>query len=294
VIPRNHEGSAPGTIIQVTAPSEAEIARILALKEKCEQRMGIGIVLTGDFLRALDKPGVGALAYIKGTGCVGFAFFYSFAKEEAEVSIFVDPDEDQERVRSEILQRTIEICKLRGHLRLLVMNDRRSTGVKQIQTAGGKYVFSEHRMESHHEPFPPEHDIDLLRVDNDDARLREVELECFGQLYSKPDQRRLLAMFGGSPIGKIDVYDEGKDVELTGFCVLPGLRGKGLGKAILYKAVRQLRKEGKERISLDVQTDNDVALSLYLKSGFEKQFTLDYYAIPLEDMNSDEQHQHQQ
>jgi ribosomal protein S18 acetylase RimI-like enzyme len=50
--------------------------------------------------------------------------------------------------------------------------------------------------------------------------------------------------------------------------------------------VRDLRAAGKERIVLDVQTDNDVALSLYIKSGFEKEFTIDYYVISLEDMNN--------
>lgn len=279
----------------VKAPSETEIAQILALKEKCEQKMGIGIVMTGDFLRTLDKPGVGALAYMKGTQCIGFAFFYSFVKEEAEASIFVDPEEDWERVGSDLLRKTITECKQKGHIRLLIMNDRRlSNGVALIQDAGGKLVFSEHRMESRGEPSPPELHIDLREVGNDDPMLRDVELECFERFHSKPDQKRYLAMFRGSPIGKIDVYQEGSEVELTGFCVLPGLRGKGLGKAILHCVVILLRNEGKERITLDVQTDNDIALSLYLKSGFEKEFTLDYYAISLEDMISVEQHHHQQ
>ena len=270
---------------------ETEIAQILALKEKCEHRLGIGIVLTGDFLRTLDRPGVGAFAYMKGTECIGFAFFFSFMQEEAEASIFADPDEEQEQLRSDLLQNTIDECKRRGHVRLLVMNDRRqSNGVELIQNAGGKLVFSEHRMESHGEPPAPEQHVDLSQVGNDDAKLRDVELESFGCFYSKPDQKRYLAMFEGSPIGKIDVCQDGPDVELTGFCVLPGLRGRGLGKAILRSVVILMKNKGKERITLDVQTDNDVALSLYLRSGFEKEFTLDYYAISLEDMIRDEHH----
>jgi ribosomal protein S18 acetylase RimI-like enzyme len=288
VIAKKHEGSRAETIKPIMAPTETEIAQILALKEKCEHRLGIGIILSGDFLRTLDKPGVGAFGYMKGTEYIGFVSFYSFMKEEAEASIFADPDEDQVQVRSDLLQKTIEECKLRGHVRLLVMNDRRhSNGVALIQAAGGKLVFSEHRMRSHGEPLPPEQHIILREVGNDDAQLRDIEFECFERFYAKPDQKRYLAMFLGTPIGKIDVSQDGPDVELTGFCVLPGLRGKGLGKAILRSMVILLRNEGKERITLDVQTDNDVALSLYLKSGFEKEFTIDYYAISLEDMISD-------
>ena len=51
-----------------------------------------------------------------------------------------------------------------------------------------------------------------------------------------------------------------------------------------------LREEGKDRITLDVQTDNDVALSLYLKSGFEKEFTIDYYTISLKELITIERH----
>ena len=50
----------------VGAPSEDEISEILALKDKCQKRMGIAIVLGEDFLQSLDKAGVGAFAFMKG------------------------------------------------------------------------------------------------------------------------------------------------------------------------------------------------------------------------------------
>ena len=76
----------------VTSPTEEEIAQILGLKEKCEHRLGISIVLSGDFLRSLDNPQVGAFAFMNGGHFIGFVFFYSFEKEEAEACIFADPD----------------------------------------------------------------------------------------------------------------------------------------------------------------------------------------------------------
>ncbi|HEY3420040.1 MAG TPA: GNAT family N-acetyltransferase [Methanomassiliicoccales archaeon] len=279
------EKADEGRIIPIADPSENEISQILALKEKCEMRMGVGILLTGDFLRSLDKPGVGALAFVREARCIGFSFFYSFEKEEAEVSIFADPDEDWMVVCSMLLDATTAECKRRGHFRILVMNDRRlNVGVDLIKGVGGKLAFSEHRMSSTGSQMVPTQQIDLREVGNDDLMLREVELECHDRFYSKPDQRRFLAQVDGRPIGKIDVLDEGSVSELTGFCVLPWSRGKGFGRSILRNMVNMLRAEGKGRIILDVQTDNDVALSLYLKSGFEKEFTIDYYAISLKEM----------
>jgi ribosomal protein S18 acetylase RimI-like enzyme len=280
-----HDIFGSGRIVTVISPTESDIAQILALKEKGEKRLGIGIVLTGDFLRTLDKAGVGALAFINEGNYIGFSFFYSFEKEEAEVSIFADPDEDWKRVHSLLLEAAITECRGREHFRLLVLNDRRLlSGVELIKMAGGRLAFSEHRMKSNAVPMVTAQHIDLRAAGNDDAMLREIELECHDRFYSKPDQKRYLAMVDGSPIGKIDVYEDGSDAELTGFCVLPWSRGKGFGKAILQRMVSILKAEGKDKITLDVQTDNDVALSLYLKSGFEKELTIDYYAISLKEL----------
>jgi len=280
-----HDILGSGRIVTVTSPSENDIAEIMALKDKCEKTLGIGIVLTGDFLRTLDKAGVGTMAFMNEGHYIGFSFFYSFEKEEAEVSIFADPDVDWQRVHSLLMEAAIAECRRRGHFRLLLLNDRRFLpAVELIKMAGGKLAFSEHRMTSNAAPGATAQQIYLRAVGNDDAMLREIELECHDRFYSKPDQKRFLAMVDGNAIGKIDVYEEGSDAELTGFCVLPWSRGKGFGKAILQSMVGILKAEGKERITLDVQTDNDVALSLYLKSGFVKEFTIDYYSISLKEL----------
>ncbi len=278
-------------IVPITAPAESDISEILMLKEKCERRLGIGIVLGGEFLRSMDKEGVGALAFKKNARLVGFIFFYSFDKEEVEASLFADPDDDWKDVGSALLEAMREESRRRGYERLLVMNDRRfPSGAQMIMERGGKPAFSEHRMEADDVRISTSHHIDLCLVGNDDASLIAVEQACHGRFYSKPDQRRYLAIHEGEVIGKIDVLAEGSTADLTGFCVIPEQRGRGYGKAILQTIIRTMRAEGMDRIILDVQTDNDIALSLYLKSGFRKDFTLDYYAIPLEDMISHEHH----
>ncbi len=278
-------------IVPITAPTESDISEILKLKAKCEQRLDIGIVLGAGFLRSLEKEGVGALAYKKEGRLVGFIFFYSFDKEEVEASLFTDPDDDWKKVGLSLLEAMREESRRRGHERLLVMNDRRfPSGAHMIMQNGGKPAFSEHRMEAADVRIPASHHIDLRLVSNDDATLYAVEQACHARFYSKPDQRRYLAIHEDKAIGKIDVLVEGSTADLTGFCVVPEQRRNGYGKAILQSIIETMRMEGKDRIILDVQTDNDVALSLYLKSGFKKGFTLDYYAMSLEEMISDNHH----
>jgi ribosomal protein S18 acetylase RimI-like enzyme len=293
VILEGHDESVQGDIEPLNELTEGQIARVMALKEECERRWGIAIPLGSYFLRSLDRNGSGALAYIEEGRFIGFVFFYSFEKEEAEAFIFADPDADWKKVSVMLLEATKAECRRRGHSRLLLMNDRRYVeGYDLALAAGGKLSSSEHRMESRAAPAAPGQSIELRRVSNDDPELHAVELECHGMFYSKPDQARYLGIVDGEPVGKIDVYDDGTEVELTGFCVLPRFRGRGLGRAILKSTVRILRSQGKEGIILDVRTDNDVALSLYLRSGFEQRFTVDYYVISLEGMNTEEHGKH--
>ena len=150
-------------------------------------------------------------------------------------------------VKNALLDATKNECRSRGCEQLLMMNDRRSIPGKEfIERAGGCLSFSEHRMESYGTPPLPRKDVLLRQVGDDDATLREIELTCHDRFYPKPDQNRFLALLDGEPIGKIDVCLDGPDAELTGFVVLPRLRGKGFGKALLQTMVRSLRDEGRK------------------------------------------------
>jgi mycothiol synthase len=57
------------------------------------------------------------------------------------------------------------------------------------------------------------------------------------------------------------------DVRLVG--VLPEWRGRGLGRELLRWAVVELRSRGVGRISLSVEAENEFALGLYRRTGFE-------------------------
>jgi ribosomal protein S18 acetylase RimI-like enzyme len=224
---------------------------------------------------------------VKESGVIGFAYFYSFFKEEAEAMILAAPDGDWHGICSSLLAATISECERRGHVRLLIMNDRRfGEGAKLLVNAGCKFAFSEHRMENTGNPMPPVQNVALCKVSNDDRKLRDVELACFGKFHSKLGQSRYLAVSEGIPVGKVDVNLEDGIAELTGFCVVPDLRKRGFGKSILSGIVDLLIEQGQERIFLDVQTDNDIALELYLKANFRKIFTIDYYQMPLERKNT--------
>ena len=76
----------------------------------------------------------------------------------------------------------------------------------------------------------------------------------------------------GAVVGWCDIIrksDEGfRHVGLLGMGLLPGYRGKGLGKRLAVETIRAGRESGIERVELEVFASNEPAIALYRKLGF--------------------------
>jgi ribosomal protein S18 acetylase RimI-like enzyme len=55
-------------------------------------------------------------------------------------------------------------------------------------------------------------------------------------------------------------------------------RGKGIGEALMNAVVENARIEGRDRVELDVEGDNESAIAFYKKKGFEVK---EWYAAKL-------------
>nr|WP_240148831.1 N-acetyltransferase [Halorubellus sp. JP-L1] len=69
-----------------------------------------------------------------------------------------------------------------------------------------------------------------------------------------------------APVGYVHAYDTGYVSELV---VAPANRGRGHGRALLSRALSELRSRGVAAATLEVAADNDRARSLYEDLGFE-------------------------
>jgi len=77
------------------------------------------------------------------------------------------------------------------------------------------------------------------------------------------------------------IFDE---AEISNIVVCPEMRGNGIGRALLDKAISFSSKQGIDKIFLEVRESNVVARSLYESIGFESVGRrTGYYSIPEED-----------
>ena len=85
----------------------------------------------------------------------------------------------------------------------------------------------------------------------------------------------LIAWKGNIPVGHIFIYFEpnfcrlGESCpELTDLHVDPGHRRQGIATELLYSVESQVRQNNRNKIGLEVGTDNDDAISLYVKNSY--------------------------
>ena len=90
----------------------------------------------------------------------------------------------------------------------------------------------------------------------------------------------------GRPIAfaKVEVRPA-EDGGMTGWIgqigVLPRFRGRGLGRMLLHWSVDYLRRHGAGHVDLAVEAENELALGLYLRTGFEPVVAWEHWVRPV-------------
>lgn len=95
------------------------------------------------------------------------------------------------------------------------------------------------------------------------------DAKTFADLLAMPGAAGLCALTGDQPMGLVLFLLQRPDAEILTIGVLPALRRRGIGHALLTAAAGQARDAGAERLLLEVAADNAVATSLYRRAGFQ-------------------------
>ena len=107
----------------------------------------------------------------------------------------------------------------------------------------------------------------------------EMKRELTRKIHAKvsADQVYIRVMYMGKTAAVASLAIEKGYSLLHNVVVDPKLRGIGLGKTLCQAAIAKSKECGASHIYLQVMQNNPVALNLYKKLGFEKQYT--YYYV---------------
>lgn len=225
---------------------------------------------------------------------VGFAS--ASLDDPIEVLGMVHPDYRRTGIGRALVGEISLECHRRGQDDLLLVCEEASLpGQAFADAMGARYDFSEYRMlldrRAFREREPLRSTVSLHAATLSDLealvtiRLMSfdgTEEEVRGSLQRwlrEANQKIHVARVNDEPIGTVRVATFPDAVFINGLGVLPEYRGRGFGRSILVQVVNGLLQENRERIMLEVVTDNRDALSLYQSSGFHEVATYRYYRL---------------
>ena len=90
------------------------------------------------------------------------------------------------------------------------------------------------------------------------------------ELAGVPETRRYwVAEVGGTVVGYAGVMVVGNEADVQTIAVAPDHRGAGLGAELLSQVVTEAQQRNCRQVMLEVAADNEAALRLYERNGFE-------------------------
>ncbi len=277
-------------LVKTSTLIEADRTEITRLATACKDCDGVGVHLQ------LGEPAERFLHYESGE-LVGRLELAGTA--EAEGCGMVRPDRRRIGIGRALLAAALDEWRERGIASfLLVCDAAAASGAAFAAGVGASYSFSEHRMELDAERLPPPSSgpLQLRRAAADDVdafarimmaafrndpteapQLRQVTADRFRDPHRTP----YIAELDGVPVGGVEVYhapdDSGAFINSLG--VDPKHQRRGYGRQILVETARGMILSGKDRVMLEVETDNRSAISLYADCGFETISTFEYYRV---------------
>jgi GNAT superfamily N-acetyltransferase len=273
-----------------------QLAQIEALATVVNQADGLSMKLNWSRLRHRPAEEVNDFLYYVDDVLVGFLALYIFNTQEAEVSAMTHPAHRRRGIFTRLLTAARPEVRRRRVPDLLFICERASTaGRASMETLPAVYQYSEYRMDLTRTLPPlalPAYlhlrpatlpDVPLM------AHLDEI---CFRvpaefnvprltkELSTVDHKTAFIVEFEGQGIGKIHIIANGPETWIAGFAILPAHRRQGYGKIILSQTIANLKAQGVENITLEVETKNENALTLYQHCGFETVTGYDYYRLP--------------
>ena len=149
-----------------------------------------------------------------------------------------------------------------------------------LTTRGYSHELSEITMVASSDSKQVDSPFEVTPFENEGKELIEVVKSAFGDSEEEakemiaynlqtPNRKLMLAKQSGKVLGTTTIVENGDELWITGLGVRKEAQGKGVAKALLSWCKHEAHKKGKTQVYLDVETDNDIAFSIYEKQGFQ-------------------------
>jgi len=213
---------------------------------------------------------------------------------EAEIFAYTLPGHRMRGCFSRLLEEARKELEKYGSPRLLYTVDSRSEpGAKVMERLSCKLTFTEYLMSYREEaanlPEPAASQIKLRAAEHNDVEeLSRLSMKIFSESFedarsrilstlNSADRIQYLALLDTRPIGLGAASFESAEASIYGLGISPEHRGKGYGRELLLSMISDIKRKGDYKITLEVDSRNDIAFELYRKNGFVIERAINYY-----------------
>lgn len=291
-IERKVEKPVDIAILTVSFPIDKETEHeIQTLVQTSEQLEGINYeqVLNLSSMKDPSTKGFAVLAY-GGDDVLGIVSAIDMIGIHSyEWSGLVHPDFRRQGLGEALLNELQRNLEVRGAESELAMNVKTSeTGAAFLGQSGYEWNFSEATLKASAQEVHGNADIEVIPYTTERVELTQLLMNAFGDTEdevqslldyntSNPSRHVYVATKHGEVVGTVTAVEEGKSLWVTALATNPSHQGKGIGSALLGFVQAEGARRTCESVMLDVEIDNDKALSIYEKAGFKPILQIDYY-----------------
>jgi len=289
------------SIVVPTRLSMQQVSQVRALADSCEERDGYSIEARLDIgtLETRPEGSVSDVLWYESGQLMGFAGMNSYSDpSEVEATILVHPEFRRRGIGRSMARAVVRECQNRGVRRLLIVVPQESReGPAFAGAMGTRHSHSEYTMDLDARripPFEPIHDaVELRPAGAEDVPIMAaIVASAFAEPVGEEEQALVrlmkdstrityLATQDGRPVGVIQSAVSDGRAFIVHFAVRPEMQGRGIGRQMLMAIVRGLQNSGGKRITIEVETENQNALSLYQRCGFVTVNATDYERLEL-------------
>ncbi|MDF1646565.1 MAG: GNAT family N-acetyltransferase [Legionellaceae bacterium] len=271
--------------------SPSNLNALQALLNICQSTDGASIPVYPHLLKNY-RQGPPTLFYYEQEQLIGFAAFFYFYADAAEIALFVHPNHRKQGIGQTLWKAMLNnIHPLIPPLEYLIFSS--PHGLKQTCFNQKAFQFDHTEYDMHCTPYTPDtahhpaYKIQQANIDDIKA-LHAIDHACFNPNRPEPIERiqkllttpniEIFLMFHKKQlVGQVHLIFEKNQVRLTDLAVLPHMQRQGFGHALLAYCLKYTHKHQQQKITLTVAAKNQNALHLYESTGFKIYNAVDYH-----------------
>ncbi|MCZ8532202.1 GNAT family N-acetyltransferase [Psychrobacillus psychrodurans] len=161
-------------------------------------------------------------------------------------------------------------------------------GQELLHKFGYTFDFQERTMAAEAVIEELDSEVEVSRYTNEESEVVRVLVNAFGDNEEEakslidfntqtPNRQLMIAKLCDELVGTFTLVEDGDKLWVTGLAVHENARGKGVATNLLNWAKCEANRMGKVSVYLDVETDNNQALSIYKKVGFTTESNTYFY-----------------